>query len=251
MSATPLRSLHVPGRPVVLPNVWDAVSATVFAEAGFVALATSSSAVAATLGYGDGELTPPDEMFAAVARICRAAGVPVTADVEAGYGLPAAELVDRLLSAGAAGCNLEDSDAATGALRDPSWQADRLAAVRAAAGDALVLNARVDTFLTGRAAQLTAAERVADAVQRAEAYLEAGADCVYPILAPPDALATFIHAVDSPVNALYLPDGPSVDDLAALGVARVTFGGGLHRQATNHLRELANAVHQQANRLRH
>ena len=237
MSAALLRSLHVPGRPVVLPNVWDAVSAKVFAEAGAAALATSSSAVAATLGYDDGQRMPADEMFAAVARICRAVDVPVTADIEAGYGLSAAELADRLLAAGAAGCNLEDSDPATHALRDVGAQAAWLAEVRAAAGDALVVNARVDTFLGGRDPGPDGP--VAVAVRRARAYLDAGADCVYPILSPADALAAFVREVVAPVNAFHTPDGPSIADLAKLGVARITFGGGLHRRATEYVRELA------------
>lgn len=114
------------GGPLVLPNVWDAVSAAVFAEAGHTALATSSSAVAATLGYADGGHIPPDEMFAAVARIARAVPVPVTADIEDGYGLEPEELVDRLLEAGAVGCNLEDTDQRSGQLRDPQEQASRL-----------------------------------------------------------------------------------------------------------------------------
>jgi 2-methylisocitrate lyase-like PEP mutase family enzyme len=258
MTAAMLRDLHVPGRPVVLPNVWDAGSAKVFAGAGFRALATSSSAVAESLGYADGEQTPPDEMFAALARICRTAGVPVTADIEAGYGLSPAGIAERLLAAGAAGCNLEDSEPATGVLRDPAEQAEWLAAVRAAAGDALVLNARVDVFLAPRHAASVASEEgsavahgspdaaelvMADAVNRAKAYLAAGADCVYPILAPPDALAEFVRAVDGPVNALHLPNRPSLSELADLGVARITFGGGLYRRTTEFVRTLATDLH--------
>jgi 2-methylisocitrate lyase-like PEP mutase family enzyme len=238
-----LRELHVPGNPVVLPNVWDAGSARLFAEAGFAALATSSSAVAATLGYADHEETPADEMFAAVARITRAVGVPVTADVESGYGLAPKEVAERLLGAGAAGCNLEDSDPATGVLRNPAECADRLAALRATAGDALVINARVDPFVVAaRAAgsiQAAAEASVADAIERARIYLEAGADCVYPILAPPAALAEIVEAVDAPVNALYLPGGRSIAELAGLGVARITFGGGLYNRTADFVRTLA------------
>jgi 2-methylisocitrate lyase-like PEP mutase family enzyme len=238
-----LRDLHVPGRPVVLPNVWDAGSARLFAEAGFAALATSSSAVALSLGYADHEQTPADEMFAAIGRITRAAGVPVTADIESGYGLPAAEVAERLLGAGAAGCNLEDSDPGTGVLRDPARWAEQLAAVRAAAGPDLVINARVDSFVVvvRSTGSLDAAAQVAvaDAVARAQFYLEAGADCVYPIVAPRDALAEFTKAVAAPVNALYLPGGPSIEDLAGLGVARITFGGGLYNRTADYIRSLA------------
>ncbi len=132
--------MHAGPPPLILPNVWDPVSARAFADAGFGALATSSGAVAATLGYRDGQ-TPADEMLAAVARIARGVSIPVTADIENGYGFAAAELVARLLEAGIAGCNLEDSDPTSRTLADPSQQAEYLAAVRAAAGQQLVVNA--------------------------------------------------------------------------------------------------------------
>lgn len=238
-----LRDLHVPGRPVVLPNAWDAGSARLFAEAGFGALATSSSAVAESLGYADHEETPADEMFGAIARITRAVDVPVTADIESGYGLSATELATQLRSAGAAGCNLEDSDPATGVLQDPASFAAWIAELRAAAGDDLVINARVDPYVVAvRAAgslQAAAEVSVDESIERARAYLAAGADCVYPILAPPDALAEIVKALDAPVNALSLPGGPSIAELAALGVARITFGGGLYNRASAFVRTLA------------
>ena len=231
MTAAAFRALHFGPRPLVLHNVWDATSALVFADAGFPALATSSSAVAATLGYADGEHTPSAEMFAAIARIARSVDVPVTADVEAGYGLAPDELVERLLEAGAVGCNLEDSDPPTGALLEPSQQADRLAAVRAAAGDAMVINARIDVFLrTGT---------VADAVERGRRYRAAGADCVYPIVAPPDLLPELVGGMGQPLNALHQADGPPPTELARLGATRITFGGGLHRRTTGGLQTMA------------
>ncbi len=145
-AATRLRAMHEGPQPLILPNVWDPVSARAFADAGFGALATSSGAVAATLGYRDGQ-TPAGEMLAAVAPIARGAGVPVTADVENGYGFAPAKLVARLTETGLAGCNLEDSDPADGALTDPGRQADYLAGIRAEAGLDLVINARVDVFV--------------------------------------------------------------------------------------------------------
>ena len=220
MGADEFRAMHHQSAPLVLPNVWDAVSARAFAAAGFGALATASTAVAATLGYEDGERTPPQEMFAAVARIARAVDVPVTADVEAGYGLAPKELVERLLAAGVVGCNLEDSDPATEVLKDPVRHAEWLSEVRAAAGHALVINARVDVFMLGGT--------VADAVERGRRYRDAGADCVYPIFAPPERLRELADAIGVPINALHLPDGPSPARLGELGAARVTFGGGLH-----------------------
>ena len=199
-AARRFRAAHHGPRPLVLPNVWDAVSARVFAEAGFAALATSSGAVAEALGYADGQRTPAAEMFAAITRITRSVDVPVTADVEAGYGLAPGELAGRLADAGVVGCNLEDSDPVTGELADPGRQADYLTAVRTAAGEALVINARVDVFVRPRPEGSGSA--VEDAAERARRYLEAGADCCYPILAPLDALPGLVADIGGPVNAM-------------------------------------------------
>lgn len=230
-----LRELHVPGRPLVLPNAWDAASARLVVAAGFPAVATTSGGVARALGYEDHEQTPPEEMLAAVARIARAVDVPVTADLESGYGLPPAELVDGLLDAGAVGLNLEDTDHAKSGLRDPGEQAGRLAAVRDAAtarGVDVVLNARVDVVLEG-----VDGDPVEAILARARAYLEAGASCVYPILlADEEALARVVRELGAPVNALLLPNGPSLARLAELGLARVSLGTGLERAATAFLR---------------
>jgi 2-methylisocitrate lyase-like PEP mutase family enzyme len=235
-----LRSLHVPGRPVVLPNAWDATSALVFAEAGSAAIATSSGAIANSLGYDDGEHIPRDDMFAAIERVTRAVEIPTTADVERGYRLPADELIARLLDAGAAGCNLEDSDPKTGQLADCDEQAAWLGAVRAssdAGAVPIVLNARVDVHLRQWGAP---DERLAEAVRRARRYREAGADCVYPLgLADPADIDQFVSAVDAPVNIAFRPRGPSFGQLASMGVARVTFGPGLHLAAKSWLTSLA------------
>jgi 2-methylisocitrate lyase-like PEP mutase family enzyme len=238
------RAAHHGPRPLVLPNVWDCASARVFAEAGFGALATSSGAVAAALGYADGQHTPAAEMFAAIARITRSVDVPVTADIEAGYGLAPAELAGRLAEAGAVGCNLEDSDPATKELADPGHQAGFLAAVREAAGESLVINARVDVFVRPRPGG--AGDPVADAVERGRRYLEAGADCCYPILAPLAALPALVADIGGPVNAMCHPGGPSLAELAATGVARITFGSSLHQRATEDLAATARILHAEA-----
>jgi 2-methylisocitrate lyase-like PEP mutase family enzyme len=255
--AARLRAMHTGPQPLILPNIWDAASARSFAEAGFAALATSSSAVAATLGYRDGQ-TPGDEMFAAIGRIARSVNVPVTADIESGYGLMPAELVDRLADCGVVGCNLEDSDPVTKALVDPNRQAEWLGEVRAAAGPELVINARVDVYVHPPAAHQAASGHdraaddaddaddrdpvTADAVARASAYLAAGSDCIYPILAPPAALGRLVERIAGPVNALYVPGGPGFAALAALGVVRITFGGGLHARAAQFVRDMAREV---------
>jgi 2-methylisocitrate lyase-like PEP mutase family enzyme len=225
-----LRELHRPGDPVVLPNAWDPPSARRLAATGAAALATTSVAVAEALGYEDGEVTPPAEMLAAVGRIAAAVELPVTADLEAGYGLPPDELIAGLLDAGAVGLNQEDTDHATGKLADPGSHAERLAAIKEAgrgAGVDVVLNARVDTFL--RAAPDADPEGlVDDAVARGRRYAEAGADCVYPFAARGrKAIRRLVEEVGAPVNIVAVPTGLGRSELAALGVARVSFGGGL------------------------
>jgi 2-methylisocitrate lyase-like PEP mutase family enzyme len=230
-----LRSLHVRGEPLVLPNAWDAASARAVVAAGFPVVATTSGGVAAALGYEDHEAAPGDEMLAAAARIARNVDVPVTVDAEAGYGLEPAELVAALERAGAAGCNLEETDHAAGTLRDPLEHAAWLREVReaaSAAGYGLVINARIDVFLADGAQ----GDLVPEALERARAYAEAGADCVYPIaLWEADALTAFMAEAPGPVNVLATPRAPSLDELAQLGVARVSYGSLLHRQSLEQL----------------
>jgi 2-methylisocitrate lyase-like PEP mutase family enzyme len=201
-------------------------------------VATTSGGVAAVLGYEDHEGAPGDEMLAAAARIARGVDVPVTVDAEAGYGMEPAALVAALRSAGAAGCNLEDTDHAAGSLRDPGRHAEWLRAVRQAAeadGYPLVINARVDVFLgpfLAGAGTGTQDQLVPEALHRAHAYVEAGADCVYPIaLWEPGPLRRFISEIGGPVNAVRLPQAPTLTELAALGVARVSWGPFLYRSA--------------------
>jgi 2-methylisocitrate lyase-like PEP mutase family enzyme len=239
-----LRSLHRPGDPLLLPNAWDAATARAVVAAGFPVVATTSGGVAASLGYEDHEGAPPEEMLAADARIVRSVDVPVTVDAEAGYGKDPAELVAALLNAGAAGCNLEDTDHKAGRLRDPGRHAEWLASVRRAAADEgypLVINARVDSFLGGFLAGAGAGtqdELVPDALQRAAAYLEAGADCVYPIaLWEAEPLRRFMSEVGGPVNVIRLPQTPPLVELAALGVARVSWATLLYREAIGRFEE--------------
>ena len=233
-----LRSLHRPGDPLLLPNAWDAATARAVVEAGFPVVATTSAGVAAALGYADEQGAPADEMLAAAARIARSVEVPVTVDAEAGYGMRPAELVAALRGAGVAGCNLEDTDHTDGTLRDPADHAGWLSAVRQAAsadGYPLVINARVDVFLgpfLAGAGPGTQEGLVPEALRRANAYLEAGADCVYPIvLWETDALHRFTSEVRGPVNVARLPQMPSLAQLAAAGVARVSWGPFLYLDA--------------------
>jgi 2-methylisocitrate lyase-like PEP mutase family enzyme len=231
--AAALRALHVPGRPLVMPNAWDVASARMIEEAGFPAVATSSAAIAAVLGWGDGEAAPVEDMLAAAGRIARSVSAPVTVDFERGYGLGPAELVERFAGTGAAGLNLEDSDPATGVMVGIAEQADFLAAVRAAAESAgldLVINARTDSFLRRAGSP---EEQLAASIERSSHYLAAGADCVYPLgVAEPRVIRTLVEAIRGPVNVARAPQAKAtLAELAGLGVARVTFGPSLQRQA--------------------
>ena len=230
---TLLRSLHVPRRPVVLANAWDVASARAIESSGLLAVATSSGAVAATIGQPDHEGGSGVDMLAVAALIAGSVAVPVTVDAEAGYGWSAGELAGRLLEAGAAGANLEDTDHRAGTIRSISEQCAYLAGVRDAAdrlGYPLVLNARIDVFVRDRDRDPSLV--VDDAISRANAYLGAGADCVYPIfLSEPAIRARFIESVAGNVNLLTWPGGPTVPELAAAGAARISYGTTLHRVA--------------------
>lgn len=232
MTASAFRALHH-GRasddPLVLAGPWDVNSAQVLEAAGFAALATAGAAISAASGYEDNAM-PADEMFAAVARIVRAVQVPVSADVEDGYGFEPKELVARILDTGAVGCNLEDSRHRE--LEDPRRHADWLADVRSAAGEDLVINARIDTFVLG----------VPDpepAIERARLYVAAGADCIYPILAPLQALAAIRAEVPGPINAIAMPERKALRELAGIGVTRITFGPLLQHAAMAALKSTA------------
>src|SRR5262245_57383163 len=173
-----LRSLHTRGDPLLLPNAWDVATARAVVAAGYPVVATTSWGVAGALGFEDDERAPADEMIAAAARIARGVDVPVTVDFEAGYGMDPVAVVAALQDAGAAGCNLEDTDNSAHVLHDAKERAAWFAEVRKAADAAdypLVLNARVDPFLmpyvTGADAS-TQIELVPDAIERANAYLD-------------------------------------------------------------------------------
>lgn len=243
------RSLHRPGDPVLLPNVWDAASARIVEQAGFPALATTSAGVAYAAGYADGQRISRDRMVDAVARICAAVRVPVTADMEAGHGATP-EDVGRtalaVLDAGAIGLNIEDSEEDEAVLIDPSVQAEKIRAVREAGverGIAIVINARTDAFFSPAAERL---DRMEEAVRRASAYRAAGADCVFvPGIREPDVIRTLVERVACPVNILAGPGSPPVAELARLGVARISLGSGPMRAAMTFLRRLVRTVREE------
>jgi 2-methylisocitrate lyase-like PEP mutase family enzyme len=236
-----LRELHRPGSPLLLPNAWDVWSARAVAAAGVGAIATTSAGVAESLGYRDGEAMPAEVAFGAVARVASAVEVPVTADLEAGYGLAPEPFVAALFEAGAVGCNLEDTDHGAGGRVPLKRQAERIAAVVEAAasrGVRIVINARVDCFLDGSRSP----ERLEEAISRGRAYLEAGADCVYPILAAePEDLGALVRELGV-INAISFPGGPSIARLRELGVARISLGPFLAREAGGWITERARAL---------
>jgi 2-methylisocitrate lyase-like PEP mutase family enzyme len=237
-----LLALHRPGDPLVLVNAWDVASAGVVVAAGVAAVATSSAAVAASLGEPDDDCMDVDLVFDVIRRISAAVAVPVTADIESGYGLDPDELIGRLLAAGAVGCNVEDSDhGRPGQQVAPDAFAERLAGIReaaAAVGVPVVLNARIDTFLLGGAGP----DAVADVLARGHSYLAAGADCVYPIrLTDPAVVADLAAGLGGPLNANVAPGAP-ISALARAGASRVSVGPRGQRAAMEHLATFANEV---------
>jgi 2-methylisocitrate lyase-like PEP mutase family enzyme len=248
--AEALRALHSAGQVLLLANVWDVASARIIEEGGFPALATSSAGVAFSQGYPDGEKIPPQRMLAVIARIAAAIRVPLTADVEAGYGRTsedAARIAGEVIEAGAVGMNLEDATGdAAHPLTDLSVQLEKIRAVRQAseiAGVPLVLNARTDVYLleVGEPGR-----RYDETVRRLAAFRDAGADCVFvPGLTDPPSIARLVADLKCPVNILAVPGSPSVAQLATLGVKRISLGSGPMRATLGLLRRLATELQTQ------
>jgi 2-methylisocitrate lyase-like PEP mutase family enzyme len=224
--AETFRGLHQRGNPVVLFNAWDVASAKAIAEK-FPAIATSSAAVAASLGYTDGEKTPLVAVLNLVTRITATVSVPLTVDFEAGYGdTPevAAESVTALLEAGAIGINLEDGlRAGERTLVDPELHAAKIRAIRRAAdefGVPLVINARTDPFILRIGSPEVCLE---EAVRRGAIYAEAGADSLFvPLLMDLALIENLVGRVSLPVNIMAIPGTPPIPDLARVGVGRVS-----------------------------
>jgi 2-methylisocitrate lyase-like PEP mutase family enzyme len=276
--ASRLLELHHGSQPLVLINAWDAASAAMVAHCGLPAVATSSAALANALGFADGQHLPWEQMLEAVARICRAVKVPVTADIEAGFAPDVKGLetsITQIIQAGAVGVNLEDAVPADLQQVDPNIRhgsplypvAEQIARIQAArraaqaAGIHLVINARTDAYWQSG---VDPAEAMRGTLERGKAYLQAGADCVFiPGLRNPEHIKTIIdhlsadlptkdlrnkdlrdvhqpsvHRV-SPVNILAGPGVPSIPELAKLGVKRVSYGSGPHRAAMGLLRRMA------------
>jgi len=244
LKAIKLRELHRGPKALVLANVWDVASARIVEEAGFPALATTSAGVAFSLGYPDGQKISREEMLARVGRIARAVKVPVTADVEAGYGNrpeDAARTACEVIEAGAVGINLEDGTGdRSSPLVDLSLQLEKIRATREAAlnaGVLLVVNARTDVYLD----EVGAPEmRYYEAMNRVRAYRDAGADCVFvPGLRDAETIGRLVKDAQCPINILAGAGSPSIPELEKLGVARVSLGSGPMRATLGVLRQIA------------
>jgi 2-methylisocitrate lyase-like PEP mutase family enzyme len=239
------RELHVPGTPLVLANAWDVASARVVEDAGAAAVATTSAGVAWALGSPDGDRLPRERAVDLAARVAAAVSVPVTADIENGFADKpegVAETVRRILAAGVAGVNIEDAAYPdSGAVPVPiAEQAERLAAARAAAdeaGIALYINARIDTYLRELG---DPDDRFASTVQRATAFLDAGASGVFvPGISEAETIAALAAAIDAPLNVLAGPGSLPIGELARLGVARVSLGSSVAQAAYGLVRRAA------------
>ncbi|MBL8063574.1 MAG: isocitrate lyase/phosphoenolpyruvate mutase family protein [Anaerolineales bacterium] len=227
--AQALLSLHTNGKLLILPNVWNPIGARMLEAKGFPAVATASAAIAESLGYSDGEQIKLETMLEMVARIVRSVDLPVTADFEAGYsdtieGLQ--ENISRLLDTGAVGINFEDSWDDSSHLRPIAEQVERIKAVREAAarkGIPLVVNARADSFFADGFASDD--ERIEDVITRVNAYIQAGADCVYPIgRGDRETLTVLRKRIHAPINVLATAKTASLRELQEIRINRVSFG---------------------------
>lgn len=222
-------ALHHNPKLLVLPNIWDPLGARLLEHLGYPAAATASAAVAFSLGYDDGQKITLAAMIETIRRIASAVDIPVTADIEAGFAERPSDVADNIrqvLRAGAVGINFEDSDPATGNLLPVDFQCERLKAIRAMTdreGIPLVINARIDVFISDFDG--TIEEKISEATTRGRAYVETGADCLYPIgLGELDALARLQSATSAPLNVYGPSTTASMQELEAAGISRISLG---------------------------
>ena len=241
--AEQFRKLHHGPRLLFLPNAWDVVSARILEECGHPAIATSSAAVAFSLGYPDGQHISRDEMLEVAGRIARAVEIPVTADLEAGYGTTVKDMVETVkaaIAAGVIGMNLEDiTGDDESSFVDLPLQVEKIGAICETAkslGVSFVLNARTDIYLMPIGPEATRFERT---VERLRAYRDAGATCLFaPGLYHRETIAKLVKAVEAPINILANPACPPMAELENIGVARVTAGSGIMRAALGLVRRI-------------
>ena len=238
-------SLHTNGSLLILPNIWSPIGARILEAEGYPAVATASSAISASLGYDDGEKIKRSTLISILSRVAGSVDIPVTADIEAGYGKTISQLEDTILQvidAGVVGINIEDSLVEGGPLRSIAEQCERIEHIRAVSGHRglpLVINARVDSFVSD--SFKTNQARIEEAVVRGQAYAKAGADCVYPMCAGGvETLKELRDRIDSPINVLAAHDAAPLAVLKDIGINRVSFGPYIFRSC---LKKFVNIVH--------
>jgi 2-methylisocitrate lyase-like PEP mutase family enzyme len=244
--AEALLALHTSGNLLILPNVWNPIGAQILAIKGYPAVATSSSAISASLGYHDGEEIKKSTHFDIIERIARSVDIPVTADIESGYGESLSELevtAQQVIDSGVAGVNIEDSIADSGALRKIEEQCQRISTFRQVTdhrGIHLVINARIDSYVSSFK---NIGEATEDAVARAKAYAKAGADCIFP-MGPGDeaTISVLRNRIESPLNILASPKAVSLSILQGIGVNRVSFGPYIFRSLLRKFEHIANEL---------
>jgi 2-methylisocitrate lyase-like PEP mutase family enzyme len=244
-----LLNMHQKGASLLLPNAWDAASARLFEKAGFPAIGTTSAGIAFVHGTRDGEQMSREDMLDAIARIVASVQVPVTADIEAGYGETSEEVartIREVMAVGAVGVNLEDSTGPFKPLRALQEQCERIAAARLEAkqaGIALFINARIDTYLFQIGEE---AKRLEETLSRASAYLQAGANGIFvPGAIDPSLIEVLVREIPGPLNLMMMPGIPSAPDLFQLGVARLSIGGAAMLAAMGLVWEIAHELHEQ------
>jgi 2-methylisocitrate lyase-like PEP mutase family enzyme len=244
--AQAFRELHHGRRMLILPNAWDVPSARVFENEGFPAVATSSAGLMVSLGYPDGEVIDQKEFFSAIRRIGRALSIPLSVDIVAGFGRTTKEVlatVKEIIKMGGVGINIEDFAHATKTLYPIERQIENVKAIRKLGdtmGIPLVVNARTDALRFGTGNEEA---KFAEAVRRAIAYRDAGADCVYPMgLTEAASIGRFVKELDFPTNVMVRKGLPTVTELERLGVARISFGPGASYAAMGLLKRASREV---------
>ncbi len=237
-------ALHHEPKLLVLPNIWDPLGARLLEGLGYPAVATASAAVAYSLGYDDGQKIKFAAMLDVIERIASSVAVPMTADIEGGYAehpQEIAENIRQVMHAGVVGINFEDSSFEGGPLQPIDFQCERIQAIRNMAdkeGIPLVINARIDVFM--RSADISRSEKIAETISRGKAYLDAGADCLYPI-GPGDVetLKRIREETEAPINVYASKLAASMKELAAIGISRLSLGPGLIRASLTTMRNVA------------
>jgi 2-methylisocitrate lyase-like PEP mutase family enzyme len=250
--AEQFRKLHQGPRILVLPNAWDVASARILEELGYPAIATTSAGIAFSLGYPDGQRVLRDQMLEVVARIAHAVRVPVTADMEAGYGTSVKDMIETtkaVIASGAIGMNLEDVTGDDESSQvDAALQVEKIRAIRKTAsslGVPLVLNARTDIYLMPMGPAETRLDRT---VARLRGYRQAGADCLFaPGVRDGETIRKLVAAIDGPLNILLMPDGPPLGELETMGVARASAGSALMRATLSLVQHIGKELMQAGN----